>query len=48
MKYDEFEEENFNVDTLAITRRIDNLQYGIYLSFFVLVTSFLFFSSIGK
>jgi MFS family permease len=43
MKYDEFEEENFNVDTLAITRRIDNLQYGKWHLFVILCLGYLIF-----
>ena len=36
MKYDEFEEENFNIDTLSITKRLDTLKYSRWHIFIII------------
>lgn len=35
MKYDHFEEENFNIDCLSITKRLDNLNYSKWHFFII-------------
>lgn len=35
MKYDRFEEENFNIDCLSITKRLDNLNYSRWHFFII-------------